>query len=167
MLAQDNADFFYDAANNRLQVGKTNTGYLQFGTDFGAVGKRIFAPNDGNNRLIIGVPFELVFTDSNGNNAWSIQPTGVFNLYRTVTAGGTTGAQTIDKPAGTVNFAAGASSLVVTNSLVTANSIVFAVVRTNDSTALIKNVVPAAGSFTIRLNANATAETSVGFWVTN
>lgn len=85
----------------------------------------------------------------------------------TVTAGGTTGAQTINKPTGTVNFAAGASSLVVTNSLVTTSSLIFAEVRTNDSTALIKNVVPASGSFTIRLNAAATAETSVGFWVIN
>jgi hypothetical protein len=85
----------------------------------------------------------------------------------TNTAGGTTGAQTINKPTGTVNFAAGASSLVVTNSLVTTSSIVFAVIRTNDATALIKNVVPASGSFTITLNANATAETSVGFMVIN
>lgn len=85
----------------------------------------------------------------------------------TNTAGGTTGAQTINKISGTVNFAAAASSLVVTNSLVTTSSIVFAVVRTNDATAIIKNVTPAAGSFTIRLNANTTAETSVGFFVIN
>jgi hypothetical protein len=86
-------------------------------------------------------------------------------LPGTVTAAGTTGNQTINKPCGTVNFAAAAVTLVVTNSLVTANSIVFATVLTNDSTALIKNVVPAAGSFTIRLNAAATAETRVGFLV--
>lgn len=85
----------------------------------------------------------------------------------TNTAAGTTGAQTINKATGTVNFAAGASSLVVTNSLVTTSSIVFAVVRTNDTTATIKNVVPASGSFTITLGANATAETSVGFMVIN
>lgn len=85
----------------------------------------------------------------------------------TNTAAGTTGAQTINKAAGTVNFAAGASSLVVTDSLVTTSSIVLCVIRTNDSTAVIKNVVPAAGSFTINLNAAATAETSVGFVVIN
>jgi hypothetical protein len=49
----------------------------------------------------------------------------------------------------------------VNNSLCTTSSIVFAVIRTNDSTAVIKNVVPGAGSFTINLNAPATAETSV------
>jgi hypothetical protein len=86
---------------------------------------------------------------------------------QTITAAGTTGAQTINKAAGTVNFAAGASSLVVTNSLVTTNSTIYCFVRTNDTTALLKNVVPAAGSFTINLNAAATAETSVGFLVIN
>jgi hypothetical protein len=44
---------------------------------------------------------------------------------------------------------------------------VFATVRTNDTTAVIKNVVPGAGSFTINLEAAATAETSVGFWIIN
>lgn len=86
---------------------------------------------------------------------------------QTITAGGTTGAQTINKAAGTVNFAAAAASLVVTNSLVTTSSTIYCSIRTNDATALIKNVVPAAGSFTITLNAAATAETSVGFFVVN
>jgi hypothetical protein len=89
----------------------------------------------------------------------------VFNS--TVTGGGTTGNQTINKASGTVNFAAAASTLTVTNSLVTTSSIVFAVVRTNDSTATIKNVVPGSGSFVITLSAAATAETSVGFFVIN
>lgn len=86
---------------------------------------------------------------------------------QTITAGGTTGAQTINKAAGTVNFAAAATSLVVTNNLVTTSSTIFCTIRTNDGTAVIKNVVPAAGSFTITLNAAATAETSVGFLVVN
>lgn len=85
----------------------------------------------------------------------------------TNTGAGTTGDRTINKTSGTVNFAAAATALVVTNSLVTTASIVFAVVRTNDATATIKNVVPAAGSFTINLGAAATAETSVGFMVIN
>ncbi len=87
--------------------------------------------------------------------------------WATNTAGGTTGARTINRTTGTVNFAAGASSLVVTNSLVSASSLVFCMIRTNDTTALLKNVVPTSGSFTITLNANATAETSVGFIVIN
>ena len=85
----------------------------------------------------------------------------------TNTAAGTTGNQTINKTSGTVNIAAAGTSITVTNSLVTTSSIVFAVIRTNDTTAVIKNVVPAAGSFTINLNAAATAETSIGFFVIN
>ena len=68
---------------------------------------------------------------------------------------------------GTVSIGAAASSLVVSNAFCTTSSLVFAVIRTNDSTALIKNVVPAAGSFTITLNAAATAATSVGYMIIN
>lgn len=96
-----------------------------------------------------------------------VRTDGQMLVLNTVTAAGTTGAQTINKPSGTVNFAAGASALVVTNALCSVNSLVFAVVRTNDATAIIKNVVPAAGSFTITLNAAATAATSVGFFIIN
>ena len=89
------------------------------------------------------------------------------NMNPTNTATGTTGNQTINKPSGTVNIAAAGTTVTVTNSLVTASSIVFAVIRTNDATATIKNVVPSAGSFTINLNAATTAETSIGFFVIN
>ena len=87
--------------------------------------------------------------------------------FATNTAGGVTGNQTIDRPTGTVNIAASGTSVTVTNNLVTTSSLVFAVIRTNDSTATIKNVVPLNGSFTINLGAAATAEISVGFWVIN
>lgn len=167
VLAQDNADLFYDATNNRLQVGKTNSGYLQLGADYGAVGKRIYSLNDGNNVLNIGVPATLRFTDANGNSPWEIKPTGDFALDRTITAAATTGNQIINKPAGTVNIAAAGTSVTVTNSLVTTSSIIFTVLRTNDSATSIKNVVPGSGSFVINLTAGANAEVSIGFWVTN
>ena len=96
-----------------------------------------------------------------------ISDNGKISYLATNTTAGTTGAQTINRPSGTVNFGIGASALVVTNSLCTTSSIVFATVRTNDATAYIKNVVPAAGSFTINLGAAATAETSVGFFIIN
>ena len=86
---------------------------------------------------------------------------------RVITPGGTTGNRTINTPAGTVNFAAAATAITVTNNLCTTSSTVFASVRTNDGTAVIKNVVPGAGSFVITLSAGATAETSVGFLVVN
>lgn len=104
------------------------------------------------------------FLTTNGSTllTWSHPGAGA-----TITAGGTTGNQTINNRAGTVNFAATATSLTVTNNQVTANSIVMAVIRTNDATAEIKNVTPSAGSFVINLSAAATAETSVGFYVLN
>lgn len=97
----------------------------------------------------------------------AVDNTGRITFDATITAIGTTGNQTINKPAGTVNIAAGGTSVTVTNSLVTTSSIVHAVVRTNDATALIKNVVPWAGSFVINMNAAVTGTTSIGFIVFN
>ena len=108
-----------------------------------------------------------IFANGTTNVYHAIESNGKPVYYATNTPSGTTGAQTIIRASGTVNFAAGASSLVVTNSLCTTSSIVFPAVRTNDTTAYIKNVVPAAGSFTINLGAAATAETSVGFFIIN
>ncbi len=88
-------------------------------------------------------------------------------LPKTVTAGGTTGAQTIDKVTGSVNFAAAATSLVVTNSYVTTSSIIVATVATNDTTMKSVAVVAAAGSFTLHADVAATAETRVNFIVIN
>jgi len=87
-------------------------------------------------------------------------------LDGTLTAGGTTGAQTINKPSGSVNFAAAATSLVVTCDQCTTSSIVQAFVLTNDTTMKSAVAVPASGSFTIYPNAAPTAETKVGFIIT-
>jgi hypothetical protein len=92
---------------------------------------------------------------------------GDMQFNKTVTAAGTTGAQTISKNAGTVNFAAAATSLVVTNTLVTTSSIIICTVGTNDTTMKSALAVAAAGSFTIYGNAAATAETRVNFIVIN
>lgn len=78
------------------------------------------------------------------------------------------GAATINKASGKVAIAIGASSVVVTNSLVTSASTVLAVLQFVDATATtILSVVPTAGSFTITVNANATAATKVAFFVVN
>jgi len=92
---------------------------------------------------------------------------GDFQVPKTITAAGTTGAQTINKPQGSVNFAASATSLVVTNSLVTANSVIMLTIAANDATMKSVSYVPASGSFTIYANAAATAETRVNFRVLN
>lgn len=92
---------------------------------------------------------------------------GDLSLPKTVTAGGTTGAQTINKPTGRVNFAAAATSLVVTNSLCTANSIIQCTIATNDATAANVKAVAGSGSFTIYLSTGGTGETAVNFTLTN
>lgn len=99
--------------------------------------------------------------------AMRITGAGVIQFPTTITAGGTTGNQTIDKVSGTVNIAAAGTTVTVTNNKVTANSTCFGVLRTNDATAALKNIVPGAGSFVITLTAATTAETSIGFFCIN
>jgi hypothetical protein len=86
----------------------------------------------------------------------------------TTDSSGTPGAATINKPSGKVAIAIGASSVTVTNSLVTAASTVIATLQFIDATLTqILSVVPGSGSFVITGNANATAATKVAFVVIN
>lgn len=78
----------------------------------------------------------------------------------------TTGAYTNNSNSGVAAIAAGASSVVITNNLVDANSKIYAVVdqATADGTLLrVERIVPAAGSFTIYGTANATATTLIAW----
>lgn len=147
-----NADVLQVRANGNVNLGDSFTPSARLNV-------RGSNTSSGTNALLV--------QNSTPSDLYKIENNGKISYLATNTAAGTTGAQTIDRPSGTVNFAAGATSLVVTNSLCTTSSIVLPVVRTNDTTATIKNVVPAAGSFTINLGAAATAETSVGFFIIN
>lgn len=168
------------------------TGVLQLGVDAGTpVAQRIKA-FDGSGTSIAGSDLEIAGGQSTGNvaggsvkikgspaggssnstpNAYQdnliVTAAGDLQVQKTITAGGTTGAQTINKPHGSVNFAAAATSLVVTNSLVSTNSVITATVATNDATMKTVLVVAGSGSFTIHANAAATAETRVNFKVWN
>jgi hypothetical protein len=111
-----------------------------------------------------------VLTSTGSNVEWSDQialDTLIINtrlsIEGTLTAGGTTGNQTINKPSGTVRFAGAATSLTVTNNLCTSSDRVLACVCTNDATAYVKNVTTTTGAFTIVLGAAATGETEV-YW---
>lgn len=97
----------------------------------------------------------------------TLSASGDVSLSKTMTPFGTTGAQTINNSMGRVNFAAAATTLVVTNSLCSVNSIIMCSIGTADAT--MKSVVVAAnaGSFTITANAPATAETRVNFLLLN
>jgi hypothetical protein len=78
---------------------------------------------------------------------------------------GTPGNVTNNNPAGIVAVPAGGQSITVSNSLVTAASIVQITLMSNDGTAKSAVVVVSAGSFTITLNAAATAITKIGYIV--
>ena len=91
---------------------------------------------------------------------------GAARLDSTITPPGTTGNQTINKPAGRVNIAASGTTITVTNNLVTANSIVLVEKVTADATASVTSVVPGSGSFVIN-TAACTAETAFSFLVIN
>lgn len=81
---------------------------------------------------------------------------------------GTPGNVTNNSPSGRAAFAAAGSTVVVTNSLVTANSIVQCTLETADATLTqILRVTPAAGSFTVVGNAAATGTTKFTFQVIN
>jgi hypothetical protein len=79
----------------------------------------------------------------------------------------TAGNVTINQPAGSVNIAAGQTTVVVTNNMVTANSIVMVQLGTVDNTAKSAVAVEANGAFTITLNAAASAQVKVKFIVYN
>lgn len=82
----------------------------------------------------------------------------------------TTGNVTANVPTGICAIAAGSSSITITNSLVDANSLVWAAVRqaSADGTLLrVERVLPAAGSFTIYGTANATATTLISWAIIN
>lgn len=93
--------------------------------------------------------------------------TGDVKTDKTITPSGTNGAQTINQTSGSVNFAIGATSLVVTNSLVTANSVIQVTIANNDASFTSIQITQTAGSFTIFANAPATAACRVNFTVTN
>lgn len=80
---------------------------------------------------------------------------------------GATGAVTQNCFAGQVQFAAAATSLVVTNALVTVNSVIVATVATADLNLKSVVAVAAAGSFTLTANTAPAATTKVSYHVIN
>lgn len=80
---------------------------------------------------------------------------------------GTPGAGTSSGTRGRAAFAAAASSVVITSTLVTAASTVLVQLATNDTTLKSVSVIPGAGSFTVTGNAAATGTTVFDFLVIN
>lgn len=78
---------------------------------------------------------------------------------------GSPGATTISRPVGKAAIAVGASSVVITNSLVTASSIVLITPHARDATCKELIAVPGAGIITVSGSANATAALPFSFEV--
>ena len=89
------------------------------------------------------------------------------SIYFDFTNTATVGAVTINKASGRVNIAAAGTSVVVTNSLCTANAHVLGNVTTVDATAKSAQITPGAGSFTINLNAASTGQVAIDFLIVN
>ncbi|MDB9976293.1 hypothetical protein OAD59_00430 [Flavobacteriaceae bacterium] len=84
-----------------------------------------------------------------------------------ITPAGTTGNQTIDATAGSVNFSSSDTTLTVTNNLVDANSVVILTRGTAVSANRNISVVPSSGQFIITLDASFGVETKIFFLVIN
>lgn len=118
-------------------------------------------------RIGLNASGDLYIGPSSSTFGFRFTQAGNLEVSKTMTAAGTVGAQTINKANGSANVAAGQTTLIVTNNLVATTSNVFVQVYGTDATATSARVTRAAGSFTITLNAAATAETAVGFFVVN
>lgn len=81
---------------------------------------------------------------------------------------GTPGNVTNNTARGRAAFAAGASTVVITSSLVTASSMIIINLRTTDATlTFVETAISVAGSFTVSGNAAATGTTAFDFLVIN
>jgi hypothetical protein len=142
-------------------TGGTGTAAFDFG-------QSVFAFSDSS-----GYNFSLdaasgIFSITGGTSTGTFSSTGINTFLYNRTNAGSTGNQVINKPVGSVQFAAAASDLTVTNNTVNANSLIFCTVQSNDTTAKGCYVSDrTSGSFHIRLSSAATATTVVAFMVTN
>jgi len=88
-------------------------------------------------------------------------------MAKTIMSPGQTGDQTINSPMGSVRFESGSSSLTVTNSLVTEDSIIILTQAANDGNCNSINYTPGNGSFTINAPNAPIDEMRVDFVVLN
>lgn len=132
-----------------------NTGHLLYRNNSFPAGSNLILSNES---AVTGNFLEC-YNQALSTNVTYVTKDGVLGFDKTLA--GSPGNVTINKPSGSAIIGAGTSSVVVTNSLVDANTHIVATVQTNDSTLKTVTVVPAAGSFTITGNANATANTTI------
>ena len=113
---------------------------------------------------------EAVTFDSTLDVTGDTSVKGLVATGKVITPSGTTGNQTINAIAGSVNFSSSATTLTVTNNLVNADSVIMLTKGTpiNGGTAIRNmHVIPASGEFTIHLDFSFARETKVYFFVIN
>lgn len=105
----------------------------------------------------------------NGNTALGQASFGYSKLYVDYTNTGTVGAVTINKASGRVNLAAAGTSLVITNSTVTAAAHCFVNPdgSPGNAVAVLFYAVPAAGTLTINAVPAVTNQTAIDFFCVN
>ena len=106
----------------------------------------------------------IVDVDTAGGNVYLY---GNLHVDRADQSGGSTGDVTLNTQAGTVNFAAGMTSLVLTNNRIISSSEILVSVSSNDATMKSAHTVKGTGSVTIYADVAPTAQTSVTFLVLN
>lgn len=77
------------------------------------------------------------------------------------------GVSRIVLPSGAAVVNAGQAKVIVNNPMISVNSIILVMARSNDLTCTVKNYVPINGGVTINMTARCTAATSVGYILTN
>ena len=97
--------------------------------------------------------------------ATNLTATSTLNLSNTVASG--TGSIAANTPAGSVIFGVLDSQIVVSNSLVNANSIILTTVASGDTSLKSVSITGAVGSFTMIPNATAASNTKVNWLVIN
>jgi hypothetical protein len=96
-----------------------------------------------------------------------ISSIGILAFPADMAGAGVTGNRSVNIASGSVRFAAAATSVTLTNDKIKANSLVYPVVMTNDSTLKSVSATVTNGQVVFDANAAATAETIVGFFILN
>jgi hypothetical protein len=122
--------------------------------------------NDADTTKVAHVDYLGGFSASSyATTGFSASSTGVISMTRGDSTG-TPGNATLDTPSGVSAIAAGNSSIVITNSLVTETTIPYFILMEDDVVCkTIDSVSVAAGAITLNVNGNCNADTNIGWFL--
>jgi hypothetical protein len=164
-------------AGSTFKAGKAATGESAIWV--GAVGAQTKATStiwNTGSATALNSPGNAIYIQTAGNtvleyssNTFAIANSGgSLKVTWKCDSSGSPGAATCNEGAGRAAFAAGTGSagIAITNSLVTATTIILANLQTSDAGCTgVKAIVPAAGSFTIYTPANCTGIVNFGWFI--